>query len=57
MDTLVVELPTAAEDWARLPGRVLDAKVRQLDVAARRIEAAIVGATESLDPGAGPPMR
>ncbi|MDJ0769953.1 MAG: DUF222 domain-containing protein [Ilumatobacter sp.] len=46
MDTLVVELPSSAEDWASFEGREFDAKVRVLDIAGRRIEAAIVGATD-----------
>ena len=49
METLVVELPVTADDWAEFPGRELDAQVRSLDVAARRIEAAIVGATDVAD--------
>jgi hypothetical protein len=46
METLVVELPHMADDWAEFPGRLLDQKLRQLEVAARRIEASIVGAVE-----------
>jgi hypothetical protein len=46
METLVVELPHMVDDWAEFPGRLLDQKLRQLDVAARRIEASIVGAVE-----------
>jgi len=46
MKTLVVELPDLVDDWVRFAGRELDAKVAELDVVARRIEAAIVGATE-----------
>ncbi|MFP5487149.1 MAG: DUF222 domain-containing protein, partial [Acidimicrobiia bacterium] len=46
METLVVEMPSSAEDWAGFSGHELDAKVRELDVAGRRVEAAIVGATE-----------
>lgn len=46
MESLVVELPRTADDWAALPGRLLDEKVCQLDVAARRIEASIVGAVQ-----------
>lgn len=46
MESLIVELPRTADDWSELPGRWLDAKVRELDVAARRIEASIVGAVE-----------
>lgn len=49
METLVVELPGTADEWADLPARRLDEKVRELDVAARRIEASIVGATEHVD--------
>lgn len=44
-----MDLPTVREEWARFAGRELDAKVAELDVAARRIEAAIVGATEHAD--------
>jgi hypothetical protein len=46
METLVVELPRTADDWAELPGRLLDEKLRRLDIAARRVEASIVGAVE-----------
>src|SRR5690606_32956870 len=49
METLVVELPSSTEDWARFTGRDLDAKVAELDVAGRRVEAAMVGATEFAD--------
>lgn len=49
MEMLTVELPTTADDWAEFPGLCLDGKVRDLDVAQRRIEAAIVGATEHAD--------
>lgn len=49
MDTLVVKLPTSSEDWVELTPRELDEQVRALDVAQRRIEAAIVGATEHAD--------
>lgn len=40
MDTLTIELPTTPDDWSGVTGRDLDAKLRELDVAARRIEAA-----------------
>jgi hypothetical protein len=49
MDTLVVELPTSPEDWVGLTPRELDERVRALDVAHRRIEAAIVGAAGHAD--------
>lgn len=46
METLVVELPTTPDDWSGFSGRDLDDEVAALDRAQRRIEAAIVGATE-----------
>ncbi len=49
METLVVELPDTTDEWAELSAHDLDATVRELDVAGRRIEAAIVGATEHAD--------
>jgi hypothetical protein len=49
MGSVVVELPASAGEWAGYTGRALDDKVRELDVAARRIEAAIVGATDHAD--------
>lgn len=49
METLVVELPSSTEDWAGFTGRDLDAKVAELNVAGRRVEAAMVGATEFAD--------
>jgi hypothetical protein len=49
METLTVELPTRADDWTDLTGLQLDAKVRELDAAQRRVEAAIVGATKHAD--------
>ena len=49
METLIIELPSAGGEWGQFPGLSLDAKVRELDVAQRRIEASIVGATEHAD--------
>jgi hypothetical protein len=49
METLVVELPSSVEEWAGLVGRELDAKVAELNVVGRRVEAAIVGAVEHAD--------
>ena len=49
MEALAVELPVTGEDWAEFPGRELDAKVRSLEVVARRVEAAIVAATDIAD--------
>ena len=49
MEALTVELPAGPEDWGNFLGPDLDNKVRELDVAHRRIEAAIVGATEHAD--------
>ena len=49
METLVVELPDTTDEWAELSVRDLDATVRELDVASRRVEAAIVAATEHVD--------
>ncbi len=49
METLTVDLPGSADEWADYPGLCLDSKVRELDVAQRRIEASIVGATEHAD--------
>lgn len=49
VETIIVELPGSEVEWADFDGRGLDAKVAELDVAARRIEAAIVGATEHAD--------
>jgi hypothetical protein len=46
METLVVELPSSGDEWAGFTGRALDAKVAELDVVGRRVEAAIVGAAE-----------
>ena len=46
MERLIVELPASAEEWATFDGAELDAKLRELDVAGRRVEAAIVGAAE-----------
>jgi hypothetical protein len=48
MERLVVELPASGE-WSDLAGHALDAKVRELDVASRRVEAAIVGAVDHAD--------
>jgi len=49
MDRVTIELPVSADEWAEFAGRDLDAKVVEFDVAQRRIEAAIVGATEHAD--------
>ena len=49
METLTIELPTAGDEWARISGLALDVKVRELNVAQRRLEASIVGATEHAD--------
>ena len=49
MEVLTLELRIGADEWSDFHGRDLDAKVRELDVAHRRIEAAIVGATEHAD--------
>lgn len=49
MEALVVELPSSVEEWSSFDGRELDEKVAELNVAGRRIEAAIVGATEYAD--------
>jgi hypothetical protein len=49
MEALIVELPSSTEEWAGFVGRDLDEKVAELNVAGRRIEAAIVGATEHAD--------
>ncbi len=49
MEVLSIELPSGVDDWNQLAGVHLDDKVRELDVAGRRIEAAIVGATERAD--------
>ena len=48
MGSLTVDLP-GGDEWVGFPGLALDAKVRELDVAQRRLEAAIVGATEHAD--------
>ena len=45
METVVIELPEP-EDWSAFGGRDLDAKLAELSVIQRRIEASIVGATE-----------
>ncbi len=45
MERLVVDLPTAGE-WSDLSGHDLDAKLRELNIAARRVEAAMVGAVD-----------
>jgi len=42
MQVLAVELPTGADEWGEFSGRQLDAKVRELDIAHRRIEAAVI---------------
>lgn len=42
---LVVDLPETGDDWAVLDASALDDKVRDLEVAARQIEAAVVAAT------------
>ena len=44
-----MELPSSREDWATFDGRALDEKVAELNVTGRRVEAAIVGATEHVD--------
>lgn len=49
MNTLTVELPESPGEWAMFDGRTLDEKLGELNVAQRRIEAAIVGATEHAD--------
>ena len=49
METLVAELPTTADDWAAMTPAAIDATVRELDVAARRIEASIVAGVEHVD--------
>jgi hypothetical protein len=49
MEVLSIAVPTSGEDWNGIVGVDLDDKVRELDVAGRRIEAAIVGATEYAD--------
>jgi hypothetical protein len=49
MEVLTVELPSSPVEWGRFEGRSLDHKLRELDVVARRVEAAIVGATEHAD--------
>ena len=49
MDILTIAVPTTAEDWNQVAGVDLNDKVRELDVAGRRIEAAIIGATECAD--------
>lgn len=45
MSTVTVEFPTETDEWAEFGGHELDAKVAELNVAQRRIEAAIVFAT------------
>ncbi len=49
MEALTVELPVSADEWACFLAQDLDSKVRELDVVLRRVEAAIVGATEHAD--------
>lgn len=44
-----MELPSSVEEWVGFDGRALDVKVAELNVAGRRVEAAIVGATEHAD--------
>ena len=46
METVSIEVPVGAVDWAGFTGADLDDKLRELDVVGRRVEAAIVGATE-----------
>ena len=45
MFTLTVGLPETVDEWADFDGSELDDKTRELEVAGRRLEAAIVGAT------------
>ncbi len=45
MERLVVDLPTPGE-WSDLHGHDLNVKVQELNVAARRVEASIVGAVD-----------
>jgi hypothetical protein len=49
METLAVELPTTHDDWAGFASADLDAKLVELDVVQRRVEAAIVGATDQAE--------
>jgi hypothetical protein len=39
MGSLTIEFPTSPDDWSGLVGRDLDAKLRELEVVARRAEA------------------
>ena len=48
MQTLEIEVPEG-DEWSSFAGADLDAKVRELETAARQIEAAIVAATEVAD--------
>lgn len=45
METLIVTIPTTDDEWTSFEGRELDAKLAELNVAQRRIEAAMVAAT------------
>jgi hypothetical protein len=47
-ETLTVELP-GDDEWSRLAGPELDAEIRAVEVAARRIEAAMVPAAGECD--------
>ena len=49
MDTLVVELPNSADDWAAMTPAEVDATVRALDVVGRRVEASVVRGVEHVD--------
>lgn len=45
MYRLVVDLPGTEDEWKQFDGSELDDKTRELEIAGRRIESAIVGAT------------
>ena len=46
MEQLVVALPFGVDEWATMTGSELDTKVADLNVAQRRVEAALVGAVD-----------
>ena len=48
MRSLTIELPEG-DEWSSFAGADVDAKLRELETAARRIESAIVAATEHVD--------
>ncbi len=46
MEQVLVELPEGVDEWGALTSREVDLKVRELNVAQRRVEAALVGAVD-----------